>query len=110
MQELKIILKKGIYNWEERIKDFQLHLPYYPWVSDECAGLLKLPYGELKMIEILKTAILWSQHVKLNEIEWVIQDNLVQSTITKWLEDTLFQEAHSESCTVTTETKIGIGK
>ena len=37
----------------------------------------------MEMKEILETATLQSQHVKLNEIEWVIQDYLKEDTITK---------------------------
>lgn len=55
--------------------------------------------------------IVQSQHVKLKEIDWVIQDHPVEATITKLvgLEETLVREARSEQCTVNVETKIGIG-
>ena len=51
------------------------------------------------MKKIPETAILQSQHVKLNEMEWVIQDHLVEDTITKLagLEETLLREARLES-------------
>ena len=72
--------------------------------------LSKLPYAEMKMKEILETAILQRQRVKLNEIEWVIQDHTVEDTITKLagLEETLLKEAPTKSRTVKVEAKIDI--
>ena len=51
------------------------------------------------MKEILETAILQSQRVKLNEMEWVIQDHPVEDTITKLaeLEETFLREARQQS-------------
>ena len=62
------------------------------------------------MKKILETAILQSQHVKINEMEWVIQDHLVEDTITKLvgLKETLLREARQESRTVKIEAKWGI--
>ena len=47
------------------------------------------------MKKILETAILQSQRVKLNKMEWVIQDHLVEDVIIKLagLEESLFREA-----------------
>ena len=62
------------------------------------------------MKEILKRAILQSQSVKLNKIEWVIEDCTVEATITELagLEETLLKEAHAEICIVKIEAKISI--
>ena len=110
IRELKVTLQKGIKSWEERIQDYQNYLPYCPWVSGEKLGLSKLPYAEHEMKEILETAILQCQRVKLNEIEWVIQDHSTEATITKLagLEETLLKEARQESRTVKIEAKCGI--
>ena len=64
----------------------------------------------MKMKEILETAILQSQRVKLNQMEWVIQDHLVEDRITKLagLEEILPKGAHQESPTIKIEAKCGI--
>lgn len=49
------------------------------WVSGEGAGEVHL-FNTVSIIgeEILETAIILSQRVKLNKIEWIIQDNKVE--------------------------------
>ena len=81
IRELKVNLHVGIRKYEEGLNDIQKYLPFCSWVSGEKLGKSKLPYDEQELKEILETAILDSQRVKLNHNKWVIQDNTVESTI-----------------------------
>lgn len=83
IQEMKDKLKRGIYKWEQKINDFHSYLPMLLWVSGGCAGDLKLTYTELEMTEILKIVILSIKLAKLNKIEQIIQDNMIEKTVPK---------------------------
>ena len=92
------MLHVGIRKYEERLNDYQKYLPFCPWVSGEKLGKRKLPYDEQELKEILETAILDFQQVKLNHNKWVIQDNTVESTIDELhtYEPILLKEAAAE--------------
>ena len=109
IRELKVNLNVGIRKYEERLTDFQKYLPFCPWVSGEKLGNPKLPYDEQELKEILETAILDSQQVKLNHNKWVIQDNTVESTINELhtYEPILLKEAATKKPLVTIEGKNG---
>ena len=49
----------------------------------EKLGRPKIPYNEQELKEILETAILHAQQVKLNDIKWVIQDHTIEAIIDK---------------------------
>ena len=102
-------LHVGIRKYEERLNDFQKYLPFCPWVSGEKLGKSKLPYDEQELKEILETAILNSQQVKLHHNKWVIQDNTVESTINELhgYEPILLKEAAAEKRLAAIEGKNG---
>ena len=81
--KLKVNFHQGIRKYEEHLNDFQKYLPFCPWVSSEKLGKQKLPYDKQKLKEILEIAIFDLQQVNLNHNKWMIQDNLVESTIDK---------------------------
>ena len=67
--KFKIRLHKGVQKWEVHIQDYQKCLLYCPWVSGEHLEKLKLQQNEQELKEILQTAVLTIQCVKLNKIE-----------------------------------------
>ena len=79
-------------------------------MSGEKLGKLKVPYDEQELKEILETAILNSQQVKLNHNKWVIQDNTVESTIDELhgYEPILLKEAAAEKRIAVIEGKNSI--
>ena len=81
IRELKVNLHVGICKYEEHLNNFQKYLPFCPWVFGEKLGKSKLPYDKQELKEMLETAILDSQRVKLDHNKWVIQDNTAESTI-----------------------------
>ena len=108
--KLKVNLHQGIPKYEERLNDYQKYLPFCPWVSGEKLEKLKLLYDEQELEEILETAILHAQQVKLNYNKWVIQDNTVEATIDKLhgYEPILLKEADVETRIARIEGKNGI--
>ena len=110
IREMRVSLQLGIRKYEERLNDYQKYLPFCPWVSGEKLGKLKVPYDEQELKEILETAILDSQQVKLNHNKWVIQDNTVESTIDELhgYEPILLKEAAAEKRIAVIEGKNGI--
>ena len=70
----------------------------------------KVPYDKQELKEILETAILDSQRVKLNHNKWVIQDNTVESTIDELhgYEPILLKGAAAEKRIAVIEGKNGI--
>ena len=110
IRKMRVLLHVGIRKYEQRLNDFQKYLPFCPWVSGEKLGKPKLPYDEQELKEILETAILDSQQVKLNHNKWVIQDNTVKSMIDELhgYAPILLKEAAAEKRIAAIEGKNGI--